>query len=477
MLFNSLDFGIFFLFVFICYWRLPHRWQNRFLLAASYVFYGAWDWRFCFLMAFSTVVDYFLALKIQDCVDPVWKKRFIFLSVTVSLALLGFFKYYHFFVDGFVDLMRVFGLSLNPHVWRIILPVGISFYTFQTMSYTIDVYRGHLAPARNFRDVAVYVSFFPQLVAGPIERASHLLPQVLNRRIFQWDQFYQGCYLIFWGLFQKVYIADNLAQIADPVFDAAGPAEGPMILAAVYAFAVQIFCDFDGYSNIARGAAKCLGFDLMVNFHLPYFAVNPREFWQRWHISLSSWLRDYLYIPLGGNRYGPGKTYRNLILTMVLGGLWHGAAWTFVLWGTYHGLLLAVHRLIVSLRSHLSTVAPATPLTQILRLLKGVFFFHLVCLGWLIFRAQSLNQLGVMLDGLVFHWPADALGVLGQELMRIVPYLWILGLVQVLQWKSQDLLIMLRMHFLIRTAFYYICAILLIIFGATGAQEFIYFQF
>ncbi|MBE9529897.1 MAG: MBOAT family protein, partial [Proteobacteria bacterium] len=351
MLFNSVQFAIFFAIVYLLYLLLNHKGQNRLLLVASYVFYGCWDWRFLSLIAISTVVDYFCGLKIYESREKQKRKLFLFISVCSNLTILGFFKYFNFFTDNLYALLNGFGFSPDPFFLNIILPVGISFYTFQTISYSIDIYRKELNPTRKFLDFALFVSFFPQLVAGPIERAKNLLPQMLLPRKLTVDKFYEGCYLIFWGLFLKVFIADNLARMVDPVFSSSGPYDGVRVLLALYAFAFQIFGDFAGYSNIARGLAKCMGFDLMVNFNLPYFAVNPKDFWQRWHISLSTWFRDYLYIPLGGNRHGQMNTCRNLAITMLLCGLWHGAAWTFIVWGAYHALLQIIHKLLQPLLS------------------------------------------------------------------------------------------------------------------------------
>jgi len=337
VVFNSLQFFLFFAVVYSLYLAFNHKWQNRMLLVASYVFYGTWDWRFLSLIVISTIIDYYCGIKIDEITDAKKRKQFLAISIVANLSMLGFFKYFNFFAENLQALCCFFGFQVQPHFLNIILPVGISFYTFQTMSYTIDIYKGQLKPTRKFFDFALFVSFFPQLVAGPIERASHLLPQILSKRKVTIDKFCEGCYLIFWGLFLKVFVADNLARLVDPIFASDPPYNGVKVLLGLYAFAFQIFGDFAGYSNIARGLGKCMGFDIMVNFNLPYFVTNPSDFWRRWHISLSTWLRDYLYIPLGGNKKGTLFTYRNLAITMFLGGLWHGAAWTFIIWGAYRG--------------------------------------------------------------------------------------------------------------------------------------------
>ncbi len=476
MLFNSLQFAVFFIVVYLLYLVLNHKWQNRMLLVASYIFYGAWDWRFLSLLFISTFLDYFCALKIHESNDAGRRKWFLSLSIIGNLGLLGFFKYFNFFAANLEFLLSRFGFHVSPHFLHIILPVGISFYTFQTMSYTIDVYRREMEPTKRFLDFSLFVSYFPQLVAGPIIRARDLLPQMLAPRKLTMDKFYEGCYLIFWGLFQKVFIADNLAKIVDYVFASPPPYNGAMVILALYAFAFQIYCDFAGYSNIARGLGSCMGFDIMVNFNLPYFSTNPREFWQRWHISLSTWLRDYLYIPLGGNKKGRLATYRNLSITMLLGGLWHGAAWTFVIWGAYHGLLLVIQRLLKPL-SGKGLIIKNILYKRLWFFIKVVFFFHLICLGWLIFRAQSLTQAWQMLNGLTanFHISPDL--HLGRIVLKIIFFLWFLWIVELSQLRKNDYLVVLKSSVLVRTVFYYVSFLLLLIFGVTGGKEFIYFQF
>ncbi|MCR4337129.1 MAG: MBOAT family protein [Candidatus Omnitrophica bacterium] len=473
MLFNSLEFFIFFIVVYSTYLLFSHGGQNRLLLVASYIFYGWWDWRFLSLLLLSTIVDYVCAIKIEDAPTSQVRKKFLLLSICFNLSLLGFFKYFNFFISSFEALLANLGIAFHPWTLKIILPVGISFYTFQTMSYVIDIYRRDLKPARNFLDFALYVSYFPQLVAGPIERAAHLLPQVLRPRRVTLEQFYQGCYLLFWGLFQKVVIADNLAKVVDPIFASPPPYDGLMVLLATYAFAFQIFCDFAGYSDMARGLGKMMGFDIMVNFNLPYFATNAREFWQRWHISLSTWLRDYLYISLGGNRQGEKATYRNLMITMLLGGLWHGANWTFVVWGAFHGLLLIIHRAIEPSLKKLR-LSSNIILENIFWGVRVIFFFHLVCLGWLFFRAPNLSQALDMLTSVLtaFHWPTFQ-NLLDAGLFFILALL----LVQILQYRQKNLLFIFEYPAWIRGTFYFVIWVLILTFGVTGGKAFIYFQF
>ena len=392
MLFNSATFLIFFAVVFGLYLPAPRRVRNALLLVASYVFYGAWDWRFLGLIAVSTAIDYWSARAIEGGA-PERRERWLALSVCANLGILAFFKYFNFFIDSFVELARVIGWSAPRGGLEIVLPVGISFYTFQTMSYTIDVYRGRMPAVRDFGLFALYVVYFPQLVAGPIERATNLLPQLDSDRRITWDQLRDGGWLVLVGLFKKVVVADNMARVVDPVFSAGGPVDGVTALLAVYAFALQIYADFSGYTDIARGVSKMLGVELMLNFRRPYFAADPREFWQRWHISLSQWLRDYLYIPLGGNRGGAARNYRNLMLTMLLGGLWHGASWMFVIWGAIHGGLLVAHRL------WLEWIGPAAArLRWLVAPLAWLGFFHAVCFAWIFFRARSMAEAGNILS-------------------------------------------------------------------------------
>jgi len=471
MLFNSFQFAVFFAIVYALYLILNHRWQNRMLLVASYVFYGFWDWRFISLILISTMVDYYCGLKIQSSGTRKKKQLFLALSVFVNLAILSVFKYFNFFASNLQLLLANFNLSLEPRFFQIILPIGISFYTFQTMSYTIDIYRGEMQPTRKLLDFALFVAFFPQLVAGPIERARHLLPQILRKRQVTQEKFYQGCFLIFWGLFQKIFVADNLARIVDRVFASPGPYNGAAVLVALYAFAFQIFCDFAGYSNIARGLAKCMGIEIMVNFNLPYFAHNPREFWQRWHISLSSWLRDYLYIPLGGNRKGAPATYRNLAVTMLLGGLWHGAAWTFIIWGAYHGGLLIAHRLISPWQKKFE-LPPGSMAKKMFGWIRIICFFHLTCIGWLIFRAQSISQVAQMLASIFLNFgPIAGIGI-----KFVFLHVVILVVIQFIQYRKKNLMALYRWPIPLLAGVQALMFYLMVWGGRTG-HVFIYFQF
>lgn len=346
MLFHSTTFALFFAVVFPLYCVLSHRFQNRWLLGASLVFYGWWDWRFLALMVAAASLDFVAALIIHGTDDEHVRRRWLMVSLVGNLGTLAFFKYFNFFVESFQASLGWLGVSASSSTLSIVLPIGISFYTFQALSYTIDVYRRQLTPVRNYADYLLFVTFFPQLVAGPIERATTLLPQILGPRRITWDHLSTGAWLIVLGLFKKTAIADLAASVADPVFAQPELHSSAALWLGVYAFALQIYADFSGYSDMARGLARMMGFELMVNFEQPYFAASVTEFWRRWHISLSTWLKDYLYVPLGGNRCGQAKTYRNLMITMLLGGLWHGASWNFVIWGGLHGLYLALHRIL-----------------------------------------------------------------------------------------------------------------------------------
>jgi len=401
MLFHTSTFAGFFLVVWCLYWvlRRPGP-QNGLLVVASLVFYGFWDWRFVSLLLVSIIVDFNCGIALGRATAPRRRRGLLVVSLVVNLGLLGFFKYFGFFAESLSQLAGQLGLRLDPVTLGIVLPMGISFYTFQTLGYTIDVYRQRIEPCQDVVDFAAYVSFFPQLVAGPIERGGRLIPQLQAQRRLEPAQLLDGALIFCRGLFKKVVIADNVALIVDRSFALAPEELSPVtILLAVYAFAAQIYCDFSGYSDMAVGTGKCMGIELMRNFRAPYLAANPSEFWRRWHISLSEWLRDYLYIPLGGNRGSRSRQARNLLATMVLGGLWHGAAWTFVLWGLFHGVLLIGHRWWRDFRELLPGVR--SPWLRALgRFAAVVTMFHFTCLGWLLFRAESVGQVFGMLGRL-----------------------------------------------------------------------------
>ena len=472
MAFNSYLFWLFFVVVIGLYRLLPHRGQNRLLLVASYVFYGAWDARFLLLIALSTIVDFFVARQVARAPRKSGlAKRWCALSITVNLGILGVFKYFDFFASSFARLLEaLFNYHADPLALNIILPVGISFYTFQTLSYTIDVYRGQTTPATNLLDFGLYVAFFPQLVAGPIERSHRLLPQIINPRKRREDDFANGLYLVVTGLFAKIVIADNMAFICNGIFAApASEVGGIDRMVGIYAFAFQIYGDFYGYSAIARGISLWMGIDLMANFRMPYFARSPSDFWQRWHISLSSWLRDYLYIPLGGNRGGKLLTYRNLMLTMLLGGLWHGAGWTFVCWGLYHGLLLCAYR---PFEKRIDEQEQGI----LRRIASTFFFFNLVCIGWLFFRAESLPQVWVFLTEIFFaDFTSTYLTNYGiRSILYLVgPFLLLEAWLE----RRRDLLALTRVAWGWRAAAYSYALFMLLVPQPHRSSEFIYFQF
>ena len=473
MVFNSLHFIWFFVVVYAAYRALPHRAQNWLLLAASYYFYAAWDWRFLGLLVGSTLVDYTCALAISRASAPARRRGLLFVSLAFNLTLLGFFKYFNFFADNLHGLFGALGWNLDFVTVRVLLPVGISFYTFVTMSYVIDVYRGETPPTRDLLDFAVFVAFFPHLVAGPILRASTLLAQIQLPRSISRDQLRDGAWLIAWGYFQKVFVADNLAGLANAVFDPGSSPSGINVLLGLYAFAFQIYGDFAGYSNIARGTSKLMGIELIENFRFPYFVRTPQEFWRHWHISLSTWLRDYLYIPLGGSRGTEWQTRRNLLLTMVLGGLWHGAAWTFVIWGLYHGLLLVVSRAAERVGAWRRFVQSPS---HAMRLAACAAMFHVTCYGWLIFRARSARQIGDLTSSLLLNFApstVDAGGLLAPLVLHVTP----LVAVHACEAWFDDGLIVPKLPIGVRYSIYAATFYLTMLFGNFGGAEFIYFQF
>ncbi len=479
MLFNSFTFLIFFLLFYSLYLVSRHnlKIQNALLILGGCIFYGWWDWRFLSLLFFTLCLDYFVAKAIYQAEEAGRKKLLLQLSIAGNLGVLGFFKYFNFFAESFAHLLSVLGLPLEFHLISVILPIGISFYTFVSMSYTIDVYRGRLAPAESLFDFAVFVTFFPPLLAGPISRASQLLHQLTSVRKINLDQFYTGCYLIFWGLFKK-FTADSLGQVVNTVFNQPGPNyDSLQVVAACYAFAFQIYCDFSGYTDIARGLGKCMGVELPLNFNLPYCATNPVEFWRRWHISLSTWLRDYLYIPLGGNRKGDLLTYRNIFITMLLGGLWHGASWTFVLWGCYHGFLLIAYRAIKPYLDALPRLRNQS-ISGIWNVCKMFFFFNLVCLGWLIFRVKSITQAWQMLKSLAFKFEVAGIAPSGKDLLiNVTMFVSILLIIQGFQYYKNDRMVLSRIHWLPRGIIYFVFFVLMISYRWNIGKEFIYFQF
>lgn len=395
MLFNSIAFLVFLPTVFLLYWFVfdkKLKQQNFLILVSSYVFYGWWDYRFLVLIAISTLVDYLIGLQMSKTNKLQKRKALLWISILFNLGVLGFFKYYNFFIDSWIEALHAVGYFIeNSWTVHIILPIGISFYTFQTMSYTIDVYKKNLEPTKDLIAFASFVSFFPQLVAGPIERATNLLPQIINPRKFSYEQGVQGLRLILWGLFKKVVIADSLAPMVNEIFgNYQHLGSASLWMGAIY-FAFQIYCDFSGYSDIAIGTSKLFGFELMSNFKFPYFSRNIAEFWRRWHISLSTWFRDYLYIPLGGSKFGKWTSLRNIFIIFIVSGFWHGANWTFIVWGTIHALLYIPSFIFNSNRKYLSSVVAENSLfPSIKEIFQITSTFIFVTLAWVFFRSDTI---------------------------------------------------------------------------------------
>lgn len=395
MLFNSIDFAIFLPIVFIIYWIIGKdkiKLQNLIILAASYLFYGWWDWRFLSLIIFSTIVDYIVGLKLSREKNDLKRKVLLWVSIFVNIGFLGFFKYYNFFIDNFNKAFSLFGVDIQGDSLNIILPVGISFYTFQTLSYTIDVYKNKLNPTHDILAFSTYVSFFPQLVAGPIERASNLLPQFESKRYFDNKKASDGMRQILWGLFKKVVIADNCAEYANQIFNNSAEMSGSNLFLGALFFTFQIYGDFSGYSDIAIGTSRLFGFNLMKNFAFPYFSRDIAEFWRRWHISLSTWFRDYLYIPLGGSKGGKKIKVRNTFIIFIVSGFWHGANWTFIVWGALNALFFLPLLLTNNNRNNLEIIAKNKYLPDINEFLKMLSTFLLTAITWIFFRADNIEH-------------------------------------------------------------------------------------
>lgn len=470
MLFDSTAYILFLILVTLLYWRLPFRQQNYLLLAASYFFYGWWDWRFLFLMAGSTLVDFLVARKLAATSDERVRWLLLIFSITLNLAFLGIFKYFNFFVDSMVHLTGLLGVRHVPvSLWRIILPPGISFYTFQEIAYIVDVYHRKVEAAASLIDYALFISLFPHLIAGPIQRPSHLLPQVQKPRSWDPAKAFDGLMLILEGLFRKVVIADNCALIANAVYD--GHFGGPntmTVLLGTYAFAWQIYGDFSGYSRIARGSAQLLGFHFMVNFRQPYLAESLKDFWRRWHISLSTWLRDYLYIPLGGSRQGTARTYINLSITMLLGGFWHGANWTFVVWGGLHGLGLAFERFVSR------NLGPRLSSSFLGIWGRRILVFHVVCAAWIFFRLPSLREAWAQLSSLAtWQWNSIYL----TAILFLASYAAILFLLDLQLEAANGEQIFASNSYSWRILTGVALCVLITLFGANQESAFLYFRF
>ena len=463
MLFNSIDFAIFLPIVFLLYWFVAQknlRLQNALIVVASYIFYGWWDWRFLSLIIFSTVVDYLVGKKLGTEDKQLKRKMLLWTSIIVNIGLLGFFKYYNFFIENFAHAFSLFGMQNNISRLNIILPVGISFYTFQTLSYTLDVFKKKIQPTKDFIAFSAFVCFFPQLVAGPIEKANILLPQMLSKRHFSFSQSKKGLFLIVYGFFKKLVIADNLAIIVDPYFSdiTTNATNFNFTLLAVFFYSIQIYCDFSGYSDIAIGVSKQFGINLSVNFNRPYFSTNPVKFWRRWHISLSTWFRDYVFIPLGGSRVNSFFTIRNIFIVFILSGLWHGADWTFIIWGVGHFIFYLCYFILnkyygFNCNKYLSIFST----------------FIIVSLLWIPFRAANISETIMIVKGLLdFKLISVPLGLFVQLKMFMILVIFF----------SYELILELKEEKNLTNYFSLIFLTMTILFfGNFSNNSFVYFQF
>ncbi|NES04257.1 MAG: MBOAT family protein [Okeania sp. SIO2F4] len=484
MFFNSIDFAIFLPIVFILYWFVTQRnlkLQNFLIVAASYLFYGWWDWRFLSLILISTIVDYSLGIRLYKEENLTKRKVLLWISILVNLGFLGFFKYYNFFLENFINAFSLFGAEIKVNSLNIVLPVGISFYTFQTLSYTIDVYKRKLEPTKDFIAFSAFVSFFPQLVAGPIERATHLLPQFYTKRTFDYSKAVDGMRQILWGLFKKIVIADNCGKYADLIFNNSSDYSGSTLVFGALFFTFQIYGDFSGYSDIAIGTSRLFGFDLMRNFAFPYFSRDIAEFWRRWHISLSTWFRDYLYIPLGGSRGGSWMKVRNTFIIFIVSGFWHGANWTFIIWGALNAIYFLPLLLTKNNRKNLDIVAQGKYFPSFKELSFMLVTFGLTVVAWIFFRAENIDHaisyLSEILSYSLFtepEFPGKS-----ESLNTII---WVIGFV-IIEWlgREQEYAIAnlgRKWKIPFRYIIYYLMIIAIIMSSdQQQGQRFIYFQF
>ena len=478
MLFNSLNFAIFLPIVFLLYWFATKgnlKLQNILLLISSYFFYACWDWRFLFLLIFSTLLDYYTGIKMSDAKNQNSKKFWFWLSISVNLSFLGVFKYYNFFAESFASALDNIGLNVNPWTLKVILPVGISFYTFHGLSYVIDIYKDHIKAEKNFIDYSVFVSFFPLLVAGPIERATHLLPQIKKKRTFDYSKAVDGLRQILWGLFKKVVIADQCAEYANQIFNNSADYSGSTLVLGAIFFTFQIYGDFSGYSDIALGTARLFGIDLLRNFAFPYFSRDIAEFWRRWHISLSSWFKDYLYIPLGGSKGGMWMKIRNTFIIFLVSGFWHGANWTFIVWGFLNALYIMPSIIFNTNRNNLEIVAKGRYIPNLKDLLSIGITFSVTVFAWIFFRAENISHAMTYISKIF----SPSLFSIPTIIPKVTFILIIIFLI--IEWfgrENQYALekIDLKIPKVIRWIFYYIL-VFAIFYFAGSEQQFIYFQF
>ncbi len=482
MLFNSVSFAIFLPIVFFLYWFVTQKnlkLQNSLLLVSSYFFYACWDYRFLFLLIFSTLLDYYTGIKISEAQNKHLKKFWLWLSIGINLGFLGVFKYYNFFADSFADALSLLGMKASFGTLQIILPVGISFYTFHGLSYVIDLYYNKIKPERDFVNYSVFVSFFPLLVAGPIERATHLLPQILKKREFDYSKAIDGLRQILWGLFKKVVIADNCATFANSIFNDYAQFSGSTLVLGALFFTFQIYCDFSGYSDIALGTARLFGIDLLRNFAFPYFSRDIAEFWRRWHISLSSWFRDYLYIPLGGSKGGTWMKVRNTFIIFLVSGFWHGANWTFIVWGFLNALYIMPSIIFNTNRNNLEIVAKGKYLPTFKEVISIGITFMLTVFAWIFFRANNVEHafkyISIIFSKSLFTIPNF------WEIHDTIPIIFLTILFLIIEWLGREEQYAIAKFGSgwfkpVRWAFYY--GVILVIFYFAGSkQQFIYFQF
>lgn len=483
MLFNSIDFAIFLPIVFILYWFVTQKnlkLQNFLIVASSYLFYGWWDWRFLSLILFSTVVDYAIGIKLKNEQKNLKRKILLWVSIIVNLGFLGFFKYYNFFLDNFISAFSFFGQEINSSSLNIILPVGISFYTFQTLSYTIDVYKKKLEPTKDFIAFCAFVSFFPQLVAGPIERATNLLPQFYKKRTFDYSNAVVGMRQILWGLFKKIVIADNCAEYANLIFNNSSDYSGSTLVIGALFFTFQIYGDFSGYSDIAIGTSRLFGFNLMRNFAFPYFSRDIAEFWRRWHISLSTWFRDYLYIPLGGSRGSIWMKLRNTFIIFIVSGFWHGANWTFVIWGALNAIYFLPLLLTNKNRKNKEIIAKGKILPSLKEFVFMLTTFGLTVFAWIFFRAENVSHaLGIV--GKIFSKSLFSIQSSWTNGYITMLHLFLIIVFIIIEWVNREYefgLQRLSNNSVIRVMIYFVIVfIILFTNDYHSKQEFIYFQF
>lgn len=482
MLFNSIDFAIFLPIVFILYWFVTNKnlkLQNLLIVISSFIFYGWWDWRFLSLILFSIIVDFTIGVKLKSEENLFKRKAILWISIIVNLGFLGFFKYYNFFLDNFVAAFSFFGTEIKTNSLNIILPVGISFYTFQTLSYTIDVYKRKLEPTTDFIAFSAFVSFFPQLVAGPIERATHLLPQFYVKRNFDYQKSVDGLRQILWGLFKKIVIADNCAEYANLIFNNSADYSGSTLVLGALFFTFQIYCDFSGYSDIAIGTSRLFGFDLMRNFNFPYFSRDMAEFWRRWHISLSTWFRDYLYIPLGGSQGGTAMKVRNTFIIFIVSGFWHGANWTFIAWGVLNAIYFLPLLLTKNNRANLDVVAQGKNLPSLKEFSHMLLTFSLTVFAWIFFRANNIDHAMSYISEIFSPSLLSIPKFVGMS--KALTTIMLVGIFVFIEWLGREhqfalANLGLKWNRPFRYLLYYSIIVAIIVFGG-AEQQFIYFQF